>query len=348
MAISQPANLAPYNYGGFDPSNNSTRNELWAWQNANLPKWTGGVDETGRTPDWAIDRYSPESLNRAINFNAYNIEPLKAGIASFQQTMGNPAMLSQWQANHPGKDPNAWLAKRQAQLAGYQSQLGAGNYGTTPDMYWGSSAPTGSGGTPTGGGSTPGTSAGMGGSDFTTGATSLPPYTFGSNDGYQFGQQPNYFDPGYAFRLKQGSDLLQGSAAARGGLLSGPTLKALNDYGQASASQEFNNAYNRFTGDRAFNYGVDTGDRDFAYNAQQNDRNFNYQTLRDLTNWGMQGTQGQDATSRLLATLLSQNALASGQTGAAGTIGGSNQFNAIISQLLNYYQGQDALNRAFG
>jgi hypothetical protein len=37
-------------------------------------------------------------------------------------------------------------------------------------------------------------------------------------------------DPGYQFRLQQGQDALQNSAAARGGLLSGGTAKALSDY----------------------------------------------------------------------------------------------------------------------
>lgn len=54
-------------------------------------------------------------------------------------------------------------------------------------------------------------------------------------------------DPGYQFRMQQGLDAIQRSAAARGGLQSGGTLKALNDYAQGSASQEYQSAYDRFT-----------------------------------------------------------------------------------------------------
>lgn len=54
-------------------------------------------------------------------------------------------------------------------------------------------------------------------------------------------------DPGYQFRMQQGQKALEASAAARGGLLSGNTGQALTDYGQNFASNEYQNAYNRFT-----------------------------------------------------------------------------------------------------
>ena len=52
-------------------------------------------------------------------------------------------------------------------------------------------------------------------------------------------------DPGYGFRLNEGLKALERSAAARGGLMSGATGKALQRYGQDVASQEFGAAYNR-------------------------------------------------------------------------------------------------------
>lgn len=58
-------------------------------------------------------------------------------------------------------------------------------------------------------------------------------------------------DPGYQFRMDQGSQALQRSAAARGGLLNGGTLKALDRYGQDFASNEYSNAYNRFNTDQS-------------------------------------------------------------------------------------------------
>jgi len=53
-------------------------------------------------------------------------------------------------------------------------------------------------------------------------------------------------DPGYAFRMSEGMKALERSAAARGGLLSGATLKGTQRYGQDLASQEYQNAFNRY------------------------------------------------------------------------------------------------------
>lgn len=59
----------------------------------------------------------------------------------------------------------------------------------------------------------------------------------------------NYEDffasPDYRFRLNQGTQAVQNSAAAQGGLYSGNALRALNDYAQGTASNEFSNWFNR-------------------------------------------------------------------------------------------------------
>lgn len=54
-------------------------------------------------------------------------------------------------------------------------------------------------------------------------------------------------DPGYQFRLEQGQQAIERSAAASGSLSTGSTLKALTQYNQDFASNEYQNAYNRFT-----------------------------------------------------------------------------------------------------
>lgn len=54
-------------------------------------------------------------------------------------------------------------------------------------------------------------------------------------------------DPGYQFRLSEGQRALERSASAKGRLNSGGTLKALTQYGQDAASQEFDKAYGRYT-----------------------------------------------------------------------------------------------------
>lgn len=53
-------------------------------------------------------------------------------------------------------------------------------------------------------------------------------------------------DPGFQFRLNEGRRTMENSAAARGGLLSGNTARALTDYGQNAASEEWGNILNRY------------------------------------------------------------------------------------------------------
>ena len=65
-----------------------------------------------------------------------------------------------------------------------------------------------------------------------------------------FGMSQFQADPGYAFRLSEGQKALERSAAARGGLLSGATGKALTRYGQDMGSQEYMNAFNRYQAER--------------------------------------------------------------------------------------------------
>lgn len=59
------------------------------------------------------------------------------------------------------------------------------------------------------------------------------------------GQELLANDPGVQFRLDEGRKALEASAAARGGLLSGPALAALQRQGQELSSQEYGQAWNR-------------------------------------------------------------------------------------------------------
>lgn len=54
-----------------------------------------------------------------------------------------------------------------------------------------------------------------------------------------------FSEPGYQFRLKSGEDALQASAAAKGVLRTGGTLKDIVNYGQNFASQEYGNVFDR-------------------------------------------------------------------------------------------------------
>lgn len=63
-------------------------------------------------------------------------------------------------------------------------------------------------------------------------------------------------DPGYQFRMDQGVEALDKSAAARGRLLSGAQQKGVTDYAQNVASQEYANAYAREANQKARKYNM--------------------------------------------------------------------------------------------
>lgn len=62
-------------------------------------------------------------------------------------------------------------------------------------------------------------------------------------------------DPGYQFRMDEANKALERSSAARGGLTSGRFMKELMRQQQGMASEEYNNAYNRFNADRDRRFG---------------------------------------------------------------------------------------------
>ena len=111
-------------------------------------------------------------------------------------------------------------------------------------------------------------------------------------DGY-FNQtytgQDIYSDPSYQFRLQQGQDAIQSSAAAKGGLLTGATLKALQNYSQDYASQEYSNAYNRFNADQTNRYNRLSNLVGIGQNAAVQVGNAGAQTAQAVANNTMAG-----------------------------------------------------------
>jgi hypothetical protein len=130
-------------------------------------------------------------------------------------------------------------------------------------------------------------------------------------------------DPGYAFRMSEGMKALERSAAARGGLLSGASMKGIQRYGQDLASQEYTNAFNRFQAMRA---GTLNPLQSLSGGAQT--------SANVLT--GAAGTLGQQ---------LGSNIIGAGNAQAAGQIGSANALMGGLGQGINFYQNQQILNR---
>lgn len=130
-------------------------------------------------------------------------------------------------------------------------------------------------------------------------------------------------DPGYQFRLDQGSQALERSAAARGGLLSGGTLKDLTNYQQGAASQEYGAAYNRF-------------------NQDQSNR---FARLATLAGFGSAANNVTANAGTTTAGNIGNNIIGAGNAQAAGYVGAANGVNNSISQGLSSYNNTQLLNR---
>lgn len=142
-------------------------------------------------------------------------------------------------------------------------------------------------------------------------------------------------DPGYQFRLQQGQQAIERSAAARGGLLSGGTAKAQQRYGQDYASNEYGNVYNR-----AFN--------DYAnqYNVFQNNQTNQYNRLASMSGVGqtaanqlnMLGQNYANNSSNILMNSAAQQGQQANNAAAArasGYIGGANAWGGALSGIGN-------------
>jgi len=139
----------------------------------------------------------------------------------------------------------------------------------------------------------------------------------------QFGMDQFQQDPGYGFRLTEGMKALDRSAAARGGLLSGATLKGAQRYGQDLASQEFTNAFNR-------------------YQAQLGTR---LGTLGSMYGGGQAGTGQLVGAAGQMGEGISNALMGGANARASGYVGQANAFNQALGQGINFYQQQQLLNR---
>ncbi|RZF53694.1 hypothetical protein EXE30_06880 [Acinetobacter halotolerans] len=144
-----------------------------------------------------------------------------------------------------------------------------------------------------------------------------------------FGASDFQADPGYQFRQQQGMDGIQSSAAAGGGLLSGATLKALNTHNSNLASQEYQNAYNRFGNDQNNAYSRLMGATQLGMGASNNLSNMAYNNATNIA--GNQTTLSQLLASGLLG---SSNANAAGVTSSAGY-----EANALVNSANARAQG---------
>lgn len=134
-----------------------------------------------------------------------------------------------------------------------------------------------------------------------------------------FGPQQFQADPGYAFRLSEGQQALDRSAAARGGLISGGALKAATRYGQDMGSQEYTNAFNRYQAERQARLGP----------------------LQALTGMSQTTANTLGNAGQNMATNVGEAYAGGANARASGYIGGANAVSGGLNQYMNYNQGNN-------
>jgi hypothetical protein len=129
--------------------------------------------------------------------------------------------------------------------------------------------------------------------------------------GKSFGTEQFQQDPGYAFRQSEGMKALERSAAARGNLLSGSTLKGVQRFGQDLASQEYQNAFNR----------------------AQVERSAKLNPLQSLMGSGQSATNVMTGAAGQMGQNEASNLYNAGQARASGYIGQANALNTALGQI---------------
>jgi hypothetical protein len=153
---------------------------------------------------------------------------------------------------------------------------------------------------------------------------------FAQPEAFRFGKGDLVLDPGYEYELGESIKALQRTAAARGNLLSGGTLKAVSEDARQRANRGFNDAYNRAL----------TG-----YNANVARSDTGYNRLAAMAGLGQTagtqiGTAGQNYATNV-GNLTNQ----AGQAIGAGQIGAGNTFNNALGTMASGYQNQSNFDR---
>lgn len=138
-----------------------------------------------------------------------------------------------------------------------------------------------------------------------------------------FSMQEFQADPGYEFRMAEGQKALERSAAARGGLNSGRTMKELTRYSQGVASDEYQNAYNRYNADR--------------------DRRFN--RLASLAGIGQTANAQVSQAGQNYANQAGAAAMGGANAQAAGMVGQANAWNNAASTGMNTWMNYQLMNK---
>lgn len=282
------------------------------------PNGAGPMDTSFGNPD-----VMPAIGPGGINSNRFNSSFLSPKLAA-QQAAG----MTPQQVGTPG---NSTVG---------QTSLPGGGFGVNPQLD--PNDPTGQF-NPGGTGQVPRTDGGTNGAGTAGGldANGNPNIGFGSlltPFSEQFKAPTGTNDPGYQFRLDQGMKALQNSAAAKGGLYSGGTAKSLNDYAQGSASQEYQNSYNRALNEYLNRFNIFNSNQTNQFNKLADVAGLGQTSANQLSTAGL--TTGQNMANTLMTSgqQIGNDYMAAGNARGSGYINQANAITGGINNALSLYQ----------
>lgn len=130
--------------------------------------------------------------------------------------------------------------------------------------------------------------------------------------------------PGYQFQLQQGENAVLNNASATGGVNSGNTLKALTQFGQGVANQDYWNAYNAYNNQYLQNYN--------QYTANQNQK---FNQLQTITGSGQNAAVNLGTVATNVGQSIGNNITSAGNASAAGQVASGNAITGAISGTAN-------------
>jgi len=146
---------------------------------------------------------------------------------------------------------------------------------------------------------------------------------------FQFNTNGPNADPSYTWRVNQGLNAINSSAAAKGGYFSGGTGEALNDYGQEAASQEYGNQFNRWQ---------------TTFNDYMNQEGFNvdqfnqaYQRMYGVANLGEGAVTNTGVAGQQFATNSGNIAIGQGNNASNAEINKGNVWGNVVANATNQF-----------
>lgn len=143
-------------------------------------------------------------------------------------------------------------------------------------------------------------------------------------------------DPGFKTRMEAGQRALEASAAAKGGVLSGGTLKATQRYGQDYGSNEFEKVYGRAL-----------GEYQQAYNQFEQKSANKFNRLASVAGIGQTATGELNSASQNAGKNIADLNTSAAAARASGYVGGANAWGNAVGNIGNQMMNLSMMNRVF-